>query len=133
MSPLCHASFFKRGFLNRIIRSNVRLIINYSSFISNLMHPMFEKINTSFVSSDCFSLFSHVCVVIAFYRDHIFQGWWRRLRCILLSLSRVYIYYLYSSDIITYTLFPMYILLCYHICSRTVINIVGSTLNRTMV
>ena len=61
--PLCRTDCFKRSFFNRIVPmwnslpSNVRHITNYFSFISSLKHLMFEKINTSFVSSDCCSWF----------------------------------------------------------------------------
>ena len=61
--PLCRIDCFKRRFFNRIVSmwnslpSNVRHITNYSSFISSLKHLMFEKMNTSFVSSDCCSWF----------------------------------------------------------------------------
>ena len=61
--PLCRTDCFKRSFFNRIVPmwnslpSNVRHITNYSSFISSLKHLMFEKMNTSFVSSDCCSWF----------------------------------------------------------------------------
>ena len=55
-------------FFNRIVpmwyslSSNVRHITNYSSFISSLKHLMFEKMNTSFVSSDCCSwFFKYMC------------------------------------------------------------------------
>ena len=61
--PLCRTDCFERSFLNRIVPmwnslpSNVRHITNHSSFISSLKHLMFEKMNTSFVSSDCCSCF----------------------------------------------------------------------------
>ena len=59
--PLCRTDCFKCSFFNRIVPmwnslpSNVRHITNYSSFISSLKYLIFEKINTSFVSSDCCS------------------------------------------------------------------------------
>ena len=65
---------------------------------------MFEKINTSFVSSDCCSCFLNVCVVIAGCHNHIIKGWWKSYWELLNPvqlLSQVYIYFIYSSDIIT--------------------------------
>ena len=47
--PLCRTDCFERNFFNRIapmwnsLLSNVCHITNYSSFISNLKHLMFEK------------------------------------------------------------------------------------------
>ena len=61
--PLCRTDCFKRSFFNRIVPmcnslpSNVRHISNYCSFIYSLKRVMFEKMNTSFVSSDCCSWF----------------------------------------------------------------------------
>ena len=83
--PLCRTDCFKSSFFNRIVPmwnslpSNARHITNYSAFISSLKHLMFEKINTSFVSSDCWSwFFSNVCVVIAGCHNHlIIKGWWK--------------------------------------------------------
>ena len=67
--PLCRTDCFKPSFFNRIVPmwnfspSNVRHITNYSSFISSLKRLMFEKMNTSFVSSDCFSWFFEMFVL----------------------------------------------------------------------
>ena len=60
---------FERSLYNRIVPvwnslpSNVRHITNYPFFISSLKRLLFEKMNTSFVSSDCFSCFFLIFVL----------------------------------------------------------------------
>ena len=58
--PLCRTDCFNKMVpMWNSLPSNVRHITKYSSFISSLKHKhvMFEKMNTSFVSSDCCSWF----------------------------------------------------------------------------
>ena len=96
------------------LSSNIRYITNYSSFLSSLKRLMFEKMNTSFVSSDCCCSRLNTCAVIAAYHNHSIKGWckskhmlggnyWQRLQWILFSFSpRSTFIFLYSGDIISY-------------------------------
>ena len=76
---------------------------------------MFEKMNTTFVSSDCFHGFLNVCVVIAAHHNHILKGWWilEHFGCELLTKALIDLVYLLSQVCIYYFIFQRYYYLYY--------------------